>query len=238
MADQIDFLIRIFPRLLFGFPGSQPGGLLMSLLLAGVAIGSGLVIALLVSPAYGSRYRVLRWGVYLYIQVFRGLPVILLLVLVHQLVGTGGLNPPPLLSAMLALALYSSAYQAEIVRAGLEATPERLVESARLLGSSPLQAYLLVRLRYAGRVMLPAFTGQAISLFKDTSVVVIIGVADLMTLAQISLGSDVGNAPYWVSVYLVVGALYFCVAFGLSRLARSWEQRIQIGDLVHTFANY
>ena len=131
-----------------------------------------------------------------------------------------------------------SAYQAEIVRAGFRAMPARLAESARLLGSTPRQVYLRIKLRYAWRVMLPAFTGQAISLFKDTSAVVILGVADLMTVARISLGSDVGNAPYWVGLYLVVGFLYFLVAFGLSRLAQRWEKRTRTGDLVHSFANY
>jgi His/Glu/Gln/Arg/opine family amino acid ABC transporter permease subunit len=238
MADQIEFLLLNLPRLLFGFPGYRPGGLFMSVLLAAAAIGFGFAIALFVSTAYESRYKPLNWGAYLYIQIFRGLPVILLLLLVHQLLGIGPANPSPRFSALLALTLYSSAYQSEIVRAGLKAVPNQLVESARLLGSSPAQAFLMIKLRYAARVMLPAFAGQAISLFKDTSVVIIIGVADLMTLARITLGSDVGNAPYWVSVYLVVGALYFCVAFSLSQLAQRWEQRTQMGDLVHSFANY
>ncbi len=238
MTAQIDFLLQNLPRLLFGFPGYRPGGLMMSLLLAVAAIGVGFGIALLISAAYNSRFKPIRLSAYLYIQIFRGIPVILLLVLVHQLLGAGPSNPPTWFSAVLALTLYTSAYQAEIVRAGLQAVPEQLVESARLLGSSPRQAYLLIKLRYAARVMLPAFTGQAISLFKDTSVVVIIGVADLMTIAQITLGGDVGNAPYWVSVYLTVGAIYFAVAFGLSRLAQRWEKRLQTGDLVYSFASY
>ncbi len=86
--------------------------------------------------------------------------------------------------------------------------------------------------------MLPAFTGQAVSLFKDTSVVIILGVAELMTVARIALGSDVGNAPYWVALFLVVGFLYFIVAFSLSRLAQRWERSHRRGDLVHTLANY
>jgi His/Glu/Gln/Arg/opine family amino acid ABC transporter permease subunit len=238
MADQAEFLLLNLPRLLFGFPGYRPGGLLLSILLAAAAIGFGFVIALFISSAYDSRFKALRWSAYLYIQIFRGIPVILLLLLVHQLLSAGPSSPSPRFSAVLALTLYSSAYQAEIVRAGLKAVPAQLVESARLLGSSSRQAYLLVQLRYAGRVMLPAFTGQAISLFKDTSVVVIIGVADLMTIAQITLGGDVGNAPYWVGLYLVVGALYFSVAFGLSRLARRWEFHTQMRDLVYSLANY
>jgi general L-amino acid transport system permease protein len=242
MTDQLSFLIKNFPNLLFGFPGHMPGGLVMSILLAVAAIGVGFVLAVIIGTGYGSKIRSLRWGSHLYVQVFRGLPLILLLLLIHQLLESGrrlGINTSPSISALIALALYSSAYQAEIVRAGLQAVPEHLAESARLMGSTPRQVYLLIKLRYAWGVMLPAFTGQAISLFKDTSVVVIIGVADLMTVARISLGSNVGNAPYWIGMYLVVGFLYFCVAFGLSRLAMRLEQKTKSSDLlVHSFDNY
>ena len=177
----------------------------------------------------------------LYVLVFRGLPLLLLVLLAHQLLSSGrpwGITTTPLRSALIALTLYSGAYQVEIVRAGLKAVPIRLVEAARLMGCTPWQAYRQIKLRYAVRVMLPAFTGQAISLFKDTSVVIIIGVAELMTVARISLGSDVGNAPYWVGLYLMVGLLYFCVAFTLSRLAYRWEQGSQTADLTHSLANY
>ena len=85
--------------------------------------------------------------------------------------------------------------------------------------------------------MRPSFAGQAISLFKDTSVVVILGVAELMTVARIVLGSDVGNAPYWVSLFLLVGFFYFVVAFTLSRLSLRWEKGHRTTDLVHSLAN-
>ena len=175
-----------------------------------------------------------------YVQIFRGIPLILLLLIVHQLLGIGrrmGVPLTPLVSALVALILYSSAYQAEIVRAGLRSVPEPLIESARLLGSSRWQVYRLIRMRYALFVMRPAFAGQAISLFKDTSVVVILGVAELMTVARIVLGGDVGNAPYWVSLFLLVGFFYFIVAFLLSRFSLRWERSRQTTDLVHSLAN-
>ena len=86
--------------------------------------------------------------------------------------------------------------------------------------------------------MLPAFVGQGISLFKDTSVVVIIAVADLMTVARDLLGSDVKNLVFWVPLYLFVGFIYFCVAFGFSRLANRWEKATKTKDLVQSLANY
>lgn len=240
MLDYLTFLLEKSPNLLIGFPGQRPGGLLLSLLLALVAITLGFVIAVIISSGYESSWRLVHWLARLYVEVFRGLPLILLLVLVHQVVGSPrfGLDLSPRASALTALALYSSAYQAEIVRAGVRSVPQQLVESARLMGSTPWQIYRLVKLRYAFRVMIPAFTGQAISLFKDTSVVIIIGVAELMTAARIALGNDVANAPYWVGIYLLAGFLYFGVAFGLSQLAQRWERRTRTDDLVHSLANY
>ena len=241
MPDQITFLLHNFVNLLIGFPGQRPGGLMLSVGLAVAAIGLGFLLAVLIGTGYESKRRPLRWGVHGYVQLFRGLPLILLLLLVHQILGYGrgfGLERTPLTSALVALTLYSSAYQAEIVRAGLRAVPQRLTDAATLMGSSPRQTYWHIKLRYSWHVMLPAFTGQAISLFKDTSVVIIIGVADLMTTARIALGSDVGNAPYWVALYLVVGLFYFGIAFSISQLAQRRERQMQTGDLVHSLANY
>lgn len=241
MSDQIAFLLDNLFNLLIGFPGNRPGGLLISIGLAIVAVAVGFAIAVLLGLAYENGNRPIRLIVHSYVQIFRGLPLILLLLLVHSLLGYGrrqGLTITPLMSALVALTLYSSAYQAEIIRAGLRAVPSRLTESARLMGSSRWQTYRLIKLPYTWRTMLPAFTGQAISLFKDTSVVIILGVADLMTTARIALGSDVGNAPYWVALYLVVAFFYFVVAFTLSRLAQRREKQMQTSDLVHSLANY
>ncbi|MCP4356446.1 MAG: ABC transporter permease subunit [Chloroflexi bacterium] len=241
MNNQTIFLLKNLPNLLLGFPGHRPGGLLMSILLAMVAIGVGFLLAVIIGTGYKSRFRPLRLLAYAYVQLFRGIPLILLLLIVHQLLGFGrqlGLERTALTSALVTLTLYSSAYQAEIVRAGLQSVPQPMVESARLMGSSQRQTYWLIKIRYTLHVMLPAFTGQAISLFKDTSVVIILGVAELMTVARIALGSEVGNAPYWVSMFLVVGFFYFSVAFSLSRIAQRWEHGHRSGDLVHSLANY
>lgn len=240
MAEHLTFLLEKLPVLLIGFPGQRPGGLLLSVLLAVLAVAVGFGLAIPISSGERSPRRWMRWPAVAYVELFRGLPLILLLVLVHQGVGgvRFGLNWSPRTSALVALTLYTSAYQAEILRAGLARVPQELVESARLMGSSPAQVYVLIRLRYAVGVMLPAFTGQAISLFKDTSVVVVIGVAEVMTVARMALGADVTNAPYWVSMYSFVGVLYFIIAFGLSRLAQSWERRNRRPDLVHSLANY
>lgn len=240
MEAHIEFLVRHLPHLLFGYPGQRPGGLVLSILLALLGVGLGLLAAVWLASASQSRFRPVRWLVRMYVEIFRGLPLILLLLLVYQVVGGGrfGLDLSPGWAALIALSLFSSAYQTEILRAGLQAVPRQLEDSARVIGSTPWQVYRQVKLRYAFRVMLPAFAGQAISLFKDTSVVVIIGVSDLMTVARSALGSDISNSSYWVSLYIFVGVLYFMVAFGIAQLAERWERRLPSKELVHSLANY
>ena len=239
MFEQAEFILENLPNLLVGFPGHRPGGLLMSLFLALFAITVGFVVALLVASALASRFRAVRWLAAGYIQLFRGVPLILLLLIVHQLLGGAsvlGTVSTPVLSAFVALVLYSSSYQADIIHTGFRAVPGALVDDARLMGATRWQVFGQVKLPYSLRVMQPALTGQGITLFKDTSVVIVLGVADLTTNARIALGSDVANAPYWVAIYLTVGLLYFMVAFGASRLARRGERRLQHSDLVHSLA--
>ncbi len=226
----LEFLWRLLPTLLVGFPGQRPGGLVLSVVLAAIAIALGFVVALIIGAMRVAGWRATRWLAAAYVEAFRGLPLLLLLFLIHQFIGGQrfGLDFSPLTSALIALTLYTSAYQAEIVRAGLAAVPQELADSARLMGAKPWQIFFLVRLRYALRVMLPAFTGQAISLFKDSSVVVVLGVGELMTVARSTLGSDVRNSVYWVPVYLAVGLLYALVALVVSRVAARWERRSRL----------
>jgi len=206
----------------------------MTLALSIFGLGLGLVVALLVAAARDANSKILRTVSLCYIHVMRGIPLILLLLLTHQILGGRtalGLEAP-LVSALVTLVLYSGAYQGDIVAAGFRSVPSGVVDNARLLGCGWWKVLSLVKLPYSLRVMQPALAGQAITLFKDSSVVVILGVVDLTTTARLALGSNVTNAPHWVATYLTVGAIYFIVAFGLSRLANFWERRAGTSGLV------
>lgn len=228
MGEQIEFLWRHLPHFLIGFPSQRPGGLLLSVLLAAVAFAVGAVVAVPIGLGHHARFGLVRFLARRWVGLFRGIPLLVLLVLIHQFVGAGrvpGIETSTLGSAFLALALYSSAYVGDIVTAGVSAVPQQLLDDARLLGAGRATLTRTVTLPYSLRVMRPALTTQAITIFKDSSVVVILGVADLTTTARIALGGDVGNAPFWVSTYLFVGFLYFVVAFGLARIVRRFEVR-------------
>lgn len=236
MSDQLEFLLNALPNLLIGFPNHRPGGLLLSIILAISGIGLGFLPAVLAAAGSESRYRPIRLLARLYVQLVRGLPLILLLLLVQNILGLSfrRLNISATTAAVVTLALFSSAYQAEVIRAGLRAVPVSIVESARTLGDSPLRVFWVIKLRYALRVMLPALAGEAISLFKDTSIVVVLGVADLMTVASVALGSSGVTAPYWVGIYTLVGLLYFIVAFALSQFLQQREKGSVLAGQVQT----
>ena len=242
MSDQTGFLLKNLPNLLLGFPGHRPGGLFMSILLAAAAISLGFLLALLIGIGHESRWRPVRLGSHVYVQLFRGVPLILLLLIVHQLLRVGrfvGLPRTPWASALIALTLYSSAYQAEIVRAGLQAVPRCLVESARLLGSSPVQAFRRIKLRYALTVMLPAFTGAGDQPFQRQ-----------FRRRHLGRGRINDRGPHRFGQRrrqrALLGRPGTCwwdrstsaVAFSLSRLAQRWERGQHIGGLVHSPANY
>jgi polar amino acid transport system permease protein len=239
VTDHLQFIWQNLPNLLIGFPQQRPGGLLLSLWLAIVSVGLGFLIAAVVGSGRASRHRLWRWPALLYINVFRGLPLILLLLLVHQGLGGRrfGLDLTPFQSALIALTLYTSAYQAEIVRAGLQAVPQSVVDSAKLVGGSSWRIFWQIKIKYTLNVMLPAFVGQAISLFKDTSVVIVLGVGELLTVARTALGTNVNNTSYWVSLFLAVGLFYLGVALIASAIARRWERKRTNTDLVYSLAN-
>lgn len=234
MSDQLEFLWRQLPNLLWGFPNNRPGGLLLSVLLSSGAIAVGLVLAIGLGFAQHSQFGLVRFVAGRVVWVLRGIPLIVLLVLLFQFLGTGaifGLTLSAFWSAAVTLTLYAAAYQADIVRAGITAVPQQLIDDARLLGASRAVVTRTVTLPYCLRTMRPALTTQAITIFKDSSVVVVLGVSDLTTNARIALGGDVTNTPFWVATYLFVGFLYWCVAFGIARVAerRNRTTRLLLG---------
>ncbi|MEM8923976.1 MAG: ABC transporter permease subunit [Actinomycetota bacterium] len=220
MGDDVAFVARNLLDLLIGLPAQRPGGLLLSILLSAASLSVGFGLAVIVASLRDAPWAPVRAVGAAFVTVFRGVPLIMLLLIVHQFAagGLAGIDGSTLRSAFVTLVLYAGAYQADIITSGLRAVPASLVEDARVLGASPLRAFLTVRLPYGLRVMGPALAGQAITLFKDSSVVVVLGVAELTTTARIVLGNDVANAPYWVATYLAVGALYLFTASGLSTL--------------------
>ena len=164
MVDQLLFLAENVDTLLFGFPGNRPGGLLLSIILSAIALAIGLMLAWPIGFGLRSANRPVRYFCQLYVWIFRGLPLILLLVTIHQLVGNSryGLDFTPLTSALVTLTLYSSAYQAGVVVSGLESMPDGLSETAKTLSANRWQRWWWVEGNEQASVVVDLVTGEHI----------------------------------------------------------------------------
>jgi len=208
----------------------QVGGLYLTLLLAIVAIGASFPIGVLVGMGRVSRLPVIRGFSLLYIELIRGVPFIAVLLWFSVFVTlVSGDALSRVQRAMVAMAVFTSAYVGEIVRAGIQSVPRGQVEAARAVGLSPLQTMRHVVLPQAIKNMIPALVGQFISLFKDTSLAVIIGLTELVGTGRALLAittylHDVRE----VYVFLIV--VYFAFSSAMSYASRRLERRLGLGE--------
>jgi general L-amino acid transport system permease protein len=133
-----------------------------------------------------------------------------------------GFNIDKLLRAQIAFILYAGAYLAEVIRGGLQAIPRGQAEAADALGLSYWQKNRLVILPQAIRHVIPPLVNTFIAFFKDTSLVLIIGIFDLLTTAKTAIIDPAWQA-YSVEVYLFVAVIYFAFCFAMSRYSRQLE---------------
>jgi general L-amino acid transport system permease protein len=176
--------------------------------------------------------RVLSTG---YIEVFRAVPLVTLLFVGQYMVGflfPTSVDPPSfLVRAVIAITLFEAAYIAEIVRGGLQAVPVGQVEAAQAVGLSPPKVLRLVVLPQALRAVIPAMVGQFISLFKDTSLLSIIGFIELIGVADFATEQPrfqgEGLRPL---TFAFVGFLFWAVCSTMSRESQRLERRLGVGE--------
>jgi polar amino acid transport system permease protein len=160
------------------FPGLLTEAVKNTVILTVFSFLGGIVLGLLLALARISRTRWLRWPVAVYIDLFRGLPLLLVIVFVGFGIPIGlGVNFPyePLTPGCVALAMVYAAYIAESIRAGIEAVPRGQMEAARSLGMPYRTAMRHVIVPQAFRIVIPPLTNELLALFKDTSLVAVLG---------------------------------------------------------------
>jgi polar amino acid transport system permease protein len=162
-----------------------------------------------------------------YIEVFRNTPALVQLIWIYYCLPIlAGINMSAILSCTVALGLNAAAYIAEIFRAGIQSIDRGQVDAARSLGMSYLQAMRKVVLPQAFRRMIPAFVNETVSLIKYSSLVSVLGVADLTYQAQAL--STTSYRP--IEVFTFIAFVYFLVCTLLSYLARRLELRLAVSD--------
>ena len=161
-----------------------------------------------------------------YVELIRGVPLISVLFMasvMFPLFMPAGLNIDKLLRAQAAIILFAAAYLAEVVRGGLQALPKGQAEAADALGLSYWQKTAFIILPQALRLVIPPLVNTFIGFFKDTSLVLIIGLFDLMTMGKVAL-SDPPWESFSTEVYLGLAAIYVAFCFAMSQYSRSLER--------------
>jgi general L-amino acid transport system permease protein len=202
---------------------------MLTLLLAISGIVLSFPIGVALALGRRSRLPIIRIFCVAYIELIRGVPLVTVLYmgsLLLPLFLPGGESVDQFVRAMVAVTLFSAAYLAENVRGGLQALPAGQTEAARALGLNVVQTTFLITLPQALRAIVPLLVGQSIGLFKDTSLVVIVGLIDLLGAAQNVVGQpDWLGTPggVWRETFLVIAALYWIFSFTMSRVSKRIE---------------
>ncbi len=213
------------------------GGFMLTLILSAVGIAVSFPLGIGLALGRRSRLPVIRVVCVAFIEVVRGAPLIMWLFIASLMVPLVlDVSPSavgPLTRAMVAVTLFSAAYMAENVRGGLQAVPKGQAEAARALGLSGWQTTRLIVLPQALRAVIPAIVGQAIALFKDTSLVFIVGLFDFFNVGNIVANQPAsllvpGGVRLELSLFLAV--TYWFFAYRMSVASRQLERRLGVGE--------
>lgn len=135
-----------------------------------------------------------------------------------------------LLRALMGMTVFSAAYMAENVRGGLQAVPSGQVEAAKAVGLNNFQITTLIVLPQALRAVIPAIVGQFISLFKDTTLVVIVGINDLLGMGKSILNTDPEFVRLQAEVYLFIAAIFWVFSYFMSYASLQLEKALGVGE--------
>jgi len=220
-------IVGIAPRGVLQFSDPQLwGGLMLTMMLTAVGIVAAFPIGVLLALGRRSSLPVVSTVCTLYIELVRGVPLITVLFMSMLLVPfvapqLGGPDTAPY-RAMVAVTLFSAAYLAENVRGGLQSLPPGQEEAAKALGLAGWQVTLYITLPQALRAVIPALVGQFISLFKDTSLVAIVGLVDLTGVTR-NVSAQTEFQGLVRETYVFISVIYFSFSFVMSRVSRRIE---------------
>ncbi|NYT65723.1 amino acid ABC transporter permease [Alcaligenaceae bacterium] len=207
------------------------GGLPLTLILATFGIAVAFPFGLLLALGRRSEMPAVKAVCVVYIELIRGVPLISLLFMSSVMLPLflpEGFSIDKLLRAQIALIMFAAAYIAETVRGGLQAIPKGQYEGADSLGLSYWQQMRKIILPQALKVVIPPLVGIFISLFKDTSLVVIIGIFDLTQAAKTAV-ADAAWRGFSAEAYLFIAFIYFIFCFSISRYSQSLERHLETG---------
>jgi general L-amino acid transport system permease protein len=209
------------------------GGLLVTIVVAAVGIVVSLPLGVLLALGRRSRMPAVRLFSVIFIEFVRGVPLITVLFMASVMLPLfvpDAWSPDKLVRALVGIALFASAYMAEVVRAGLQAIPKGQYEGAMAVGLSYAQMMRLVVLPQALTVTIPNIVNTYIGLFKDTTLVFIVGIFDFLRTIEVSRIDPKWATPVTSTTgYVIAAVVYFAFCYGMSRYARAMEARLATG---------
>jgi general L-amino acid transport system permease protein len=211
------------------------GGLLITAFLAIGGIALSFPLGVLLALGRRSTLPAIRWVSIVYIELMRGLPLIAILfmgwLILPFFLPEWFPTPNRVWRALIVLILFTAAYVAEIVRGGLQSIPKGQYEAAQALGLPAWKMLRLIILPQALRNVIPAMVGQFISLFKDTSLVLVIGVLDLLRVAtRVTQQPEYLGQGLHAETLLFVSFIYWVGSYWMSRESQRLERRLGVGE--------
>jgi general L-amino acid transport system permease protein len=206
-------------------------GLPLTLILAIVGMLFGFPLGVLLALGRRSRLPAVRSICVGYIELVRGVPLITVLFMASLMLPLflpAGFTIDKLLRAQVAFILFAAAYLAEVVRAGLQAIPKGQIEAADALGLSYIQRTRLIVLPQALTMVIPPLVNTFIGMFKDTSLVIIVSLFDLLGATEFAL-SDANWQGFAIEAYVFIAAIYWCFCFFMSRYSQLLEREFNRG---------
>lgn len=221
----------------FGLPVVEThywGGMIVTFVVAITGIVISLPLGILLALGRRSQLPVIKTFSMLFIELWRGVPLVTVLFMASVMLPLfvpADLSPDKLLRALIGVSLFSAAYMAEVVRGGLQAIPKGQNEAAMALGLNYWQVLFFVILPQALKKVIPGIVNSFIGLFKDTSLVFIVGLVDFLQAVNMSLVNPNWATPWTrFSGYVFAALFYFLCCWGMSRYSIFMERRLQAGE--------
>ncbi|WP_127109208.1 ABC transporter permease subunit [Pararhodobacter zhoushanensis] len=225
----VDALSAIAPLESQSVPSREFGGFLVSLVIGVSGIALSLPIGILLALGRQSNMPLIKYVSVIFIEFIRGVPLITLLFTASLLLNyflPPGTNFDLILRVIIMVTLFASAYMAEVIRGGLAALPRGQYEAADALGLDYWKAQRLIIMPQALKISIPSIVSTFIGLFKDTTLVVFIGILDPIGLANATRASSDWQGIYW-ELFIFIGAVFFIFCFSMSRYSMSLERRLK-----------
>ncbi|NSW86364.1 MAG: amino acid ABC transporter permease [Syntrophobacteraceae bacterium] len=206
------------------YPHGRLGGVALTLYLAVASCILSFLGGLFLGMLSVSKFRVIRYSATAVINAVRGIPLLMVIFWMYFLLpALMGRTMPESRTVIAALTIFTSAYMAEIVRAGIEGIPRGQTEAAISTGLHPWQAMFYIVLPQGLRNMVPSFVNQFVSLIKDTSLAFIVGVSELTHVA-----TQINNRTmiYPAEIFFFIAVIYFIICYAFTSLSRWLEKRL------------